>query len=486
MTAAELFDIFIATARDFGMKEEPEAGAQVRRLSSINAVVRRNIQESSFAYFGIIRAGEQPQGSYSGMSLVVFPDDVADVRELIIGVSIGSDGFTPDQQLASLPGTRRAYMRLNRPGSLTFVKTDFLDAESVPYGLIEAVDSDNLVNSTLERYAASLVACEVLKFDAEAADSDISKVFTKVASGWLATYADMRGWKKAASIRRQLDRLRPPHISTEEQLMEITGLLDTNRYVVLQGAPGCGKTFAALKLAERYGAGNVVFTQFHAETTYSDFVYGLEPDTAGGSGFRQRRGSLLEAIDRARATTANVLLIIDEINRANLANVLGPVFFLFEPRRGAAADVALKIGGEDYGRLPENLHVVATMNTADRSLAVVDFALRRRFVWYSMKPHEIEPGGGKFFDGRLFNAVARIFERYATDEELSLQPGQSYFIFDNDPASDSEAYRAEKFRVLKYGLMPLMKEYLAEGFLQAAKDDLVSFFLNEAQLAMYE
>ena len=110
----------------------------------------------------------------------------------------------------------------------------------------------------------------------------------------------------------------------------------------------------------------------------------------------------LKEIDKQLADTLNdnpkqkVLLIIDEINRANLSNVLGPVFYLFEYQSGVR-NVRVKLGDMELEKLPDNLHVIATMNTADRSLAVVDFALRRRFAWYTLRPHEISVVKGMFF-----------------------------------------------------------------------------------------
>ena len=131
-------------------------------------------------------------------------------------------------------------------------------------------------------------------------------------------------------------------------------------------------------------------------------------------------------------------------------------------------------------KLPDNLHVIATMNTADRSLAVVDFALRRRFAWYTLRPHEITPGSGKKFMKDSYNKFADIFFQYATDDELNLQPGQSYFI-----VSKQEANKEMKERMI-YELMPLIKEYLAEGYLLKAKDSFCDLFLKETGKLMYE
>ena len=114
------------------------------------------------------------------------------------------------------------------------------------------------------------------------------------------------------------------------------------------------------------------------------------------------------------------------------------------------------------------------MNTADKSLAVVDFALRRRFTWITLRPKIIDC---KDFQKEIFLKFEDIFMRHATDEELNLQPGQSYFIAENDEAMK---------RRMKYELMPLIKEYLNEGFLPSAKDEFVNYFYNEIGELMYE
>ena len=170
------------------------------------------------------------------------------------------------------------------------------------------------------------------------------------------------------------------------------------------------------------------FTQFHAETTFSDFVYGIFPKVESEKvEYELKYGELCEAIKYASENPQDkTLLIIDEINRTNLANVLGPVFYLFEPKR-MSSNHSIQVGERSISQIPKNLHVIATMNTADRSIAVVDFALRRRFAWYTIKPECFSTGiipEGKI----LFDEVATIFEKFASDAELNLQPGGAYFM----------------------------------------------------------
>ena len=169
-----------------------------------------------------------------------------------------------------------------------------------------------------------------------------------------------------------------------------------------------------------------------------------------------------------------MILIIDEINRANLSNVLGPIFYLFEHKMDKA-NVEIEISpGFKINKLPDNFYVIATMNTADRSLAVVDFALRRRFAWYSLKPKPIN--NNKFFK-EDFLKIQEIFDWYASSYELSLQPGQGYFIADN---------QEEMKNRIMYEILPLIKEYLQEGLLKNAKEEFNKYFKDRIKLSIFE
>ena len=261
---------------------------------------------------------------------------------------------------------------------------------------------------------------------------------------------------------------------------EIKELLYQRKYVVLQGTPGTGKTRMAKQITKE--SKNVFFTQFHAETSYSDFIYGILPNVQEkGLSYEAREGIFVKAIRAAQKNkNEKVYLIIDEINRANLSNVLGSAFYLFEPNM-SDGDVQIEVCPNlSLKKLPDNLYVIATMNTADRSLAVIDFALRRRFAWYTMMPHEIKLGNGYEFCAKEFNAIRDIFEKYATDEEMNLQPGQAYFIVSQD---NKEKEIHER---LKYEIMPLIKEYLDNGMLSRSKDDFTNYFRNRIHEEMYK
>lgn len=329
------------------------------------------------------------------------------------------------------------------------------------------------LRDVMNKYSTVLSACQIV---------DIESTSEKEALGivwqWLATYATFRevGSNKAQrdEIKKNIPKVKDLDDYSEEAIYEH---LRRERFIVLQGAPGTGKTWTANRIAELYFSGDqgkTFFEQFHAETTYSDFVYGIKPKTEGEDLlYEEHYGILMDAIEHAKSGEAT-LLIIDEINRANLSNVLGPVFYLFE-KNVSERSTSVKIGERTIMHLPSNLYVIATMNTADRSLAVVDFALRRRFSWITLRPHAIQDDENFLSDE--FDRFAEIFYRYASSEELNLQPGQAYFI--------AQSLEEWKYR-LRYELVPLMKEYFNEGYLKNAVSEFSDYVYNKLGIELYE
>ncbi|MCY3934095.1 MAG: AAA family ATPase [Acidobacteria bacterium] len=171
-----------------------------------------------------------------------------------------------------------------------------------------------------------------------------------------------------------------------EHLRRIERLLEEKRQVIFQGPPGTGKTYVAKKLAECLAGAKsrVRLIQFHPSYAYEDFVQGFRPDIVDGRpGFVRKDGPLVEMAERAKgASGAKHFLVIDEINRGNLSKVLGELYFLLEYRD---EKMRLQYSDADFS-LPPNLYIIGTMNTADRSIALVDLALRRRFSFVEFYP----------------------------------------------------------------------------------------------------
>ena len=439
-------------------------------------VLRNNTNQpfpDSGAYFGCINEGEEPSGAYSDLCVVVFPSNEPSETDdrWLVALGVGSLGYKNDYHLVSLPGTRRRFVNCLSQDS--FIKNDFMDIESQD-GFSAFCEKQNVpetLRNAVKSYKQVILAGALI----DPNDKNTSEAIIKT---FLANYALLREWPSNADQRNRVQSAIKDRREVVDEQIEIEDLLARRKYIVLQGAPGTGKTRMAKRLVE--GKTNVFFTQFHAETAYSDFVYGIIPDVNAGSlKYITKEGVFVQAIKKAKETEDDVYLIIDEINRANLSNVLGPALYLLEPTMSGSG-VCVEISPDlSIDKLPANLFIIATMNTADRSLAVVDFALRRRFAWYTMHPHEIEAEAGTKFCEAEFNSLSDIFLRYATDEELDLQPGQAYFI-----VSDKDNGAEIKNR-MKYESMPLIKEYLANGMLGRAKDDFVNLFRESIDEEMF-
>lgn len=208
----------------------------------------------------------------------------------------------------------------------------------------------------------------------------------------------------ALTVRRGLELPAPTeelsrelHLPDTDWLREVRDLLADEQQLIFYGPPGTGKTYLALKLAEFLCGGpeRVKLVQFHPSYAYEDFFEGFRPQEDPVSrevAFRLTAGPLRELADLATREGNRHLphfLIIDEINRANLAKVFGELYFLLEYRDKS---VRLTYSGDDFW-LPPNLFVIGTMNTADRSIALVDAAMRRRFAFVELSPR-IEPTSG--------------------------------------------------------------------------------------------
>jgi len=227
-------------------------------------------------------------------------------------------------------------------------------------------------------------------------------------------------------------------------------------------------------MSEKYsGSGRSI--QFHPNTTYENFVGGLAPQEAGtqlGLHFAPKKGFLMESVHEARDRSPKpYLLHIDEINRADLAKILGEAIYLFEAKSSQKREIDLPYDfGEPFHKklqLPTNLHVLGTMNSADRSIAIVDVAVRRRFAFVSLWPQlSVVERNGCALMQEAFRRIVALFVEHASDDSFSLVPGHSYFL-----ESDEE----EAKKSLRVSLAPLLEEYLTQGYVTGFSEQVRTY-----------
>lgn len=260
--------------------------------------------------------------------------------------------------------------------------------------------------------------------------------------------------RSETDVRPSLSGLASRLFVTPPWLQEIHELLAARRQVIFYGPPGTGKTYIARELARWIAsdAGRVRVVQFHPSYSYEDFVEGYRPGS-NGSGFTLVKGPLMELANEAREHPDEThVLLIDEINRGNIAKVFGEMYFLLEYR---SEEMRLLYSRDPFA-LPENLWIIGTMNTADRSIALLDAALRRRFFFIPFFPHD-EPIKDVLRNWLTSNKpglewVADVVDR--ANQEIGDRNsgiGPSYFM-------RKELDGAWIGRIWKYSVMPYLEE----------------------------
>ena len=423
----------------------------------------KDLEQSAF--FGFVEPEEQERGPYHDFSLVIFPNNSDNYW--LIGLGVGTLGFKNDYNLALTPGLRRQFLKIvNDDG---YCKSNFADIETSLPTSFKKKESLEKLKKTLASYTNFISVTQILK-------NPLGEEEKKIISAFIASYAKIREWPTNKTQRDAVSAaLKKFESSQRDDELEVANLIEQRKYIILEGPPGTGKTRLSKNISNQIKAEKIFFTQFHAEITYSDFVYGIKPSLSDNQAvtYEGNEGSLIKSIIYAKENqNQKVILIIDEINRANLSNVLGPVFYLFEHKQDND-EAELEIApGLKINKMPENLYVIGTMNTADRSLAVVDFALRRRFAWYQLYPQLID---NEKFMKEDFLSFKQIFDWYANSEELQLQPGQGYFLADTED---------EMLKRIRYELYPLINEYLREGLLANAKEEFNKYFIERIKLPL--
>ena len=250
----------------------------------------------------------------------------------------------------------------------------------------------------------------------------------------------------------------------EEEYEKLSGILRIKKNIILQGAPGVGKTFAAKRIAfSMMGVKDVervMMVQFHQSYSYEDFIMGFRPST---DGFELKRGAFYNFCKKAEIDGDNdYFFIIDEINRGNLSKIFGELFMLIEnDKRGVSLQL---LYSDEKFSVPKNIYIIGMMNTADRSLAMLDYALRRRFAFFEIKPGFTTDGFREYrmslenekFD-KLIACVESLNNVISNDESLGdgFCIGHSYFCNLLPDTIDDQVLSG----IVEYELIPLLKEY---------------------------
>ena len=251
---------------------------------------------------------------------------------------------------------------------------------------------------------------------------------------------------------------------SEPRYTMLVSLLRRKKNVILQGAPGVGKTYAAKRLAYsmmgQADPSRVEFVQFHQNYSYEDFMLGYRPD---GSGFKLTEGVFYRFCQKAsNDPEREYFFLIDEINRGNLSKIFGELMMLIESdHRGEK--ITLAYNGMPF-YVPENLYIIGMMNTADRSLALIDYALRRRFSFFEIEPAFTSDGFLHYqaaLDNETFNALVEQIKKLNLEikNDPVLGPGfrigHSYFCLDA-PAACTTDWMCS---VVEFDILPTLAEY---------------------------
>jgi len=430
-------------------------------------------QDSGVPFAAYIHPSNPTKGAYGGFSFVIFP---VPESPCLVGLGVGTQGLAPDEAILGRPGHARKAQAI-----CAWLNKEFGKGQQIAWAKQDPTRLDVDIPDDLQRrwsdYKAVFDRYGKVMYSIFKPSSD-SEVTRQALTALLDLTFEERGFLVNANCRKDSEEIRTNWFSYVMPVVtrpEVRKLLDSRRFVILQGPPGTGKTMMALELLSADYAGSGRSIQFHPNTTYENFIGGLAPEeseTQLGLQFRPKPGFLMESAKQAGKTHPTpYLLHIDEINRADLAKILGEAIYLFEPKSAQKREIDLPYDfGEPFHtklQLPENLQVLGTMNSADRSIAIVDVAVRRRFAFVSLWPQmKVVEGHGCELMRDAFRRIVSIFIEHASEDAFPLVPGHSYFL-ESDEAAAKES--------LKVNLGPLLEEYLAQGYVAGFAEQIRTY-----------
>ncbi|MCZ7578125.1 MAG: AAA family ATPase [Dehalococcoidia bacterium] len=436
------------------------------------------LSDEGAPFAALIHPENASSGGYAGMSLVVFPSATA--RPAMIAMVVGTLGLGPDAPILGRPGHGRRLAALTRWLNAEFGAGEMIAwAKSDPAAI--EVDLPDEIRKRFPQFQSALSKYGRVTY-ALCVPPDRPDAIRTVVHAFLDVAMDARGIRPLSAHLPEADRLLGTYLGRlmpDLTAMDVGALLERRKYAVIEGPPGTGKTRLALEILHDVYHGRGATVQFHPGTTYETFVGGLMPVTStqdAGLRFVPRGGYLMAAAEAAEACAPEpYLLHVDEINRADLSRVLGESIYLLESAAERARTVNLPYAFPSQdGRserstltIPSNLHILGTMNSADRSIAILDVAIRRRFAFVRLWPQrEVVRVNACGLMLTAFDRLIAIFIDWATEDAFALMPGHSYFLDDSEKTTPI---------ALRQNLVPLLEEYLAQGYLPGFSEQIRAY-----------